>query len=249
MHGELKLPGGFRRCFVRMQLVAPAALAGKLCVWPLSVTNADLTSTCSLFHPDVYFRCTAHTFVSQLLGRPVNVTRPCMNKALPTWALQSATHNDRAVAQAMHHQSNLRITWPNMNALRTWAKQHAWPTPWFRFKDAFLTHMLATDTNFTLAITNSGITVQFPKQHCTISDETLRELDTLYNNRSISGHPTGWDTLVEELRDIRRVIEAGITVHIEGEQPIQNWQQFYAWAHGRYYMLEDGANKWIGDDS
>lgn len=172
-----------------------------------------------------------------------------MNKALPAWALQPATPHDHALAQAAHRQGKLRISWPDTNALRMWAKQHGWSTPWFGFEEAFIAQMLDTDTNFGLAITNSGIGVHFPKQHCTISGETLRELDALYDNRSSSGRPTGWDTLVEELRDIRRVVEAGIAVHIEGKLPIQNWQQFYAWAHGRYHMLEDGADKWIGDDS
>ena len=172
-----------------------------------------------------------------------------MNKALPEWALQTATPGDQALAQEMHRQGKLRITWPDINALRMWAKQQGWPTPWFGLEEAIITHMLETDTNFALAMTNSGITVRFPKQFCTISGETLRKLDALYDNRSTNGRPTGWDTLVEELRDIRRVVEAGIAVQIEGQQPIQNWQQFYAWAHGRYHMLEDGADKWIGDDS
>lgn len=171
-----------------------------------------------------------------------------MNKALPAWALRTATPDDQALAQEAHRQGTLRITWPDRNALRMWAKHQGWSTPWFGFEEAFITQMLETDTNFAFAITNSGIELHFPKQHCTIAGETMRDLDALYENRSSSGRPTGWDTLVEELRDIRRVVEAGITVRIEGEQPIQDWQQFYAWAHGRYYMLEDGADKWIGDD-
>ena len=172
-----------------------------------------------------------------------------MNKALPAWALQTATSDDHTLAQEAHRHGTLRITWPDTNALRAWAKLQGWPTPWFDFEDAFLAHLLATDTNFASAMATSGITIQFPKQQCTLSGETLRELDALYNTRSANGRPTGWDILVEELRDIRRVVEAGITIHVEGEQPIQNWQQFYAWAHGRYHMLEDGADKWIGDDA
>lgn len=30
---------------------------------------------------------------------------------------------------------------------------------------------------------------------------------------------------------------------------MRSWQQFYTWAHGRYHMLEDGYDTWIGDDS
>ena len=172
-----------------------------------------------------------------------------MNQTLPAWALQTATPDDYVLAQEMHRQGILRIIWPDTNTLRMWAKHQGWPTPWFGFEQAFLAHMLETDTNFALAMKQSGIEVQFPKQHCTISGETIRELDALYESRSSSGRPSGWDALVEKLRDIRRVVEAGIAVHIEGEAPLQNWQQFYTWAHGRYYMLEEGADKWIGDDS
>jgi hypothetical protein len=172
-----------------------------------------------------------------------------VNKTLPAWALRTATPDDQALAQEAHRQGKLRIIWPDTNALRMWAKHQGWPTPWFGFEQVFTAHMLDTATNFALAMTNSGIKVHFPKQQCTISGETLRELDALYDSRSSSGRPVGWEALVEQIRDIRRVVEAGITVHIEGEQSIQNWQQFYAWAHGRYHMLEDGADKWIGDDS
>ena len=56
------------------------------------------------------------------------------------------------------------------------------------------------------------------------------------------------DALVEELRDIRRVVEAGVAVHIEGIARILNWQQFYAGLMKVHDMLEDGADKWIGDD-
>jgi hypothetical protein len=172
-----------------------------------------------------------------------------VNNTLPAWALRTAAPDDQALAQEAHRHGKMRITWPDTKAVRIWANQHGWSTPWFGFEEAFIAQMLQTDTNFALAITNSGIKVHFPKQQCTISGETIRELDALYENRSSNGRPTGWDALVERLRDIRRVVEAGVAVHIEGEQPLLNWQQFYAWAHGRYSMLEDGADKWIGDDS
>jgi len=55
--------------------------------------------------------------------------------------------------------------------------------------------------------------------------------------------------LVEDLREIRRAVEAGVAVTVEGEGLLLNWQGFYRWAHGRYHMLEDGYDKWIGDDS
>jgi heme oxygenase len=81
-----------------------------------------------------------------------------------------------------------------------------------------------------------------------VSAEELRALDAMYAARSPSGQPTRWRALVEELRQIRRVIEAGHVVQVEGEATLRTWQSFYTWAHGRYHMLEDGCDAWIGDD-
>ena len=87
-----------------------------------------------------------------------------------------------------------------------------------------------------------------PESSPIISAETLRELDALYEARSDSGRPVYWDRLVEELRAIRRRVEAGVAVQVAGGPTLRTWQDFYSWAHGRYHMLEDGADHWIGDD-
>ena len=81
-----------------------------------------------------------------------------------------------------------------------------------------------------------------------VSTEELGELDALYAARSASGRPTSWHALVEELRKIRRIVEAGTAVRVENEATLRTWSEFYAWAHGRYHMLEDGCDPWIGDD-
>jgi len=109
--------------------------------------------------------------------------------------------------------------------------------------------MLETKENFELAILKSGIEIQIPRQDYTISSERLRELDGLYEERAPGGRPNSWGALVEELREIRRAVEAGVVIKIEGERAILSWQNFYDWAHGRYHMLEDGYDKWIGDDN
>jgi hypothetical protein len=91
------------------------------------------------------------------------------------------------------------------------------------------------------------------KEHI-ITFEMLKELDALYEDHEVI---TGTmqvhrllGVLVDELRKIRRLVEAGVVVKIEGtETVLKNWQDFYTWAHGRYYRLEDGYDKWIGDDS
>ena len=84
----------------------------------------------------------------------------------------------------------------------------------------------------------------------TLTLQMLQELDDLYAERSPSGRPTSGGALVEKLRAIRRVVEAGASVKVEGtETVLDTWQHFYAWAHGRYHMLEDGYDSWIGDDA
>lgn len=84
-----------------------------------------------------------------------------------------------------------------------------------------------------------------------VSEAELGRLDRLYAEREDLGalgmRPTGWDALVEELRGLRRAVEAGVVVTVGGAT-LTTWQEFYAWAHGRYHALEEGADSWIGDD-
>lgn len=87
-----------------------------------------------------------------------------------------------------------------------------------------------------------------------ITVEMLKALDALYENvedvtPTMQWH-RDWGVLVEELRKIRRLVEAGMMVKIEGMQTVLiTWQDFYDWAHGRYHKLEDGYDRWIGDDN
>lgn len=172
-----------------------------------------------------------------------------MKKDIPAWVMKTATPGDRDFARRTHSRGRIQINWPDLKALRDWARHQGWPTPWFGFKEAFITKMLEKDENFELALNESGIKVRIPKKDHTISVEKLRELDALYEERSAFGQPAGWGILVEELREIRRAVEAGVKMKVEGTQTVlTTWQSFYDWAHGRYHMLEDGYDSWIGDD-
>ena len=82
-----------------------------------------------------------------------------------------------------------------------------------------------------------------------LSTAELAALDALYAARGAHDRPNQWDGLVEALRRIRRTVESGTAVEIEGGPTLHTWQDFYAWAHGRYHALEDGADHWIGDDA
>lgn len=82
-----------------------------------------------------------------------------------------------------------------------------------------------------------------------ITAEMLKELDELYEQRE-NGRPSHWGILVYNLREIRRIAESGVRVKIEGTSTVfSSWSGFYSWAHGRYHMLEDGYDSWIGDDN
>lgn len=166
-----------------------------------------------------------------------------MSTTLPAWALRPATPDDLEVVREKHRQGLLRVTLPDEDALKAWAKRQGWPAPWFGFEGAFITQMLKTETNFALALADSGVVIQVVKQRHTMSSQELGDLDELYEGSA------SWGTLVEALRGVRRAVEAGVVVQVEGGPALQTWQEFYAWAHGRYHMLEDGADKWIGDDA
>ena len=172
-----------------------------------------------------------------------------MSKDIPDWAMRPATAEDREAIQRRRRRRDLQLTWPNMKALRAWAKQQGWPTPWFGFQEAIITKMLDNDDNFGLALGDSGIEMQVPIKSYILSAARIKEFDALYEEQSSFGQHVGWGPLVGRLREIRRAVEAGVRVEIEGtETVLRSWQGFYDWAHGRYHRLEDGYDSWIGDD-
>ena len=172
-----------------------------------------------------------------------------MKKDIPAWAMRTAKAEDYGIVQDSHSRGTMQIKWPDRKALRYWTKLQAWPTPWFGFETAFLAKMFDSRMYFSQAINESGIEIQIPQQEYTLSVARLKELDSLYAERSPSGQPVSWGILVEELRELRRAVEAGVVVQVEDGPRIGTWQGFYDWAHGRYHMLEDGYDRWIGDDS
>jgi hypothetical protein len=177
-----------------------------------------------------------------------------MEKPLPAWALRQATSEDYRLAKEAHERGRVQITLPDRQTLRAWAKARQWPTPWFGFNDnTFIRHMFATPESFALALSESGLTLQLPRQEYTIPAEKLRDLDEMYEateDRGVLGRrATRWGPLVEELRDIRRAVEAGVVVEVENAKKLRSFNEFYTWAHGRYHALEDGYDSWIGDDN
>jgi hypothetical protein len=171
-----------------------------------------------------------------------------MKQEIPAWAMKAAGPEDLDAARSAHRRGTLRIRWPDRQALRDWARHRGWPVPWLAFETAFVTKMLEDQASFELALADSGFEAQIPRKDCTIPVDKLRELDAQYEDRSADGRPVSWGLLVEELREIRRAVEAGVAVTIEGGPVFHTWNGFYTWAHGRYHMLEDGYDQWIGTD-
>ena len=172
-----------------------------------------------------------------------------MKAELPQWALEAATSDDLDRAREAQHLGTMRLLWPELEALRAWAKGRGWPRPWLSFQAAFVAKMLESRENFAAALAESGIAVHLPKRDHALSAAELAGLDAMYEPSLASGRPRAWGLLVEALREIRRAVEAGVVVRIEGGPDLSTWQGFYDWAHKRFYKLEEGSDAWIGDDS
>jgi hypothetical protein len=165
---------------------------------------------------------------------------------LPGWVIRKAGPEDRSEVQDAFANGTAVVRWPETNYLRSWAKQRGWPAPILGFHEKFTRKFLSTDENYYYAISGSGIEIQIPVRQHEISARELRKLDELYESRGNDGRPDCWGPLVEGLREIRRACEANVRVIVEGKT--LNARNFYSWAHGRYHMLEDGYDKWIGSD-
>lgn len=165
-----------------------------------------------------------------------------MTSNCPDWALREAEAGDLARVQRLRSQLDAYTHWPESKALRKWAGQQGWRAPFFFFRSAFVAQMLESEAKFDRAIRHSGIRIKVPKAEHTFSARELADLDELYAKRS------DWDSLVQELREIRRAAEAGVVIKMGENQSLTSWQGFYSWAHRRYPLLEEGADSWIGDD-
>ena len=170
-----------------------------------------------------------------------------MNRNIPKWALRKAGPEDRSDVRAAITKGLESIVWPDTAYLRSWTNQRGWPAPFVGFRGKFIRRMLSNNESYYQALNGTGIEIYIPVKRYEITEKYLRELDGLYESRGSEGRPDCWGALVEALREIRRACEAGVEVKVE--DTTLNSGNFYTWAHGRYHMLEDGYDKWIGDDS
>ena len=168
-----------------------------------------------------------------------------MKYDLPGWAKKKVEPGQRSAAEMreLYDQGRAQIQLPDLKELKRWAKSRSWPTPWFGFQNAFLTKLFESDETLSSALESSGIKIHVPIPKHTVTQERVADFDELYEGRR-------FELLVDHLREKRRLVEAGIEVDIEGTDTVlKSWQDFYSWAHGRYPLLEEGADSWIGDDN
>lgn len=159
---------------------------------------------------------------------------------LPNWALSKATALDWESAKKAYHSRTAKIVLRHPESLRSWMKGKGWKRPWLFLEESFMKQLFASDENYRLVLREYVADIRIPKKNVVISEEDLQSMDEDYAARSYSG-------LVEGLREIRRVIEAGTEVEIDGKK-LKSFNSFYTWAHARYHLLEEGSDKWIGDD-
>lgn len=134
----------------------------------------------------------------------------------------------------------MELEWKDGKPPREWAKRHGWPAPRLGFERAFVARMLESDESFEQALAGSGVEITIPRKSYSFPESELASMDEAYRDHS-------WRWLVEALREIRRAVEAGVVVQVEGAR-LASFQSFYTWAHNRYHALEDGSDGWIGDD-
>jgi hypothetical protein len=168
---------------------------------------------------------------------------------LPSWALKTAEPEDYPALAGGRRPDPDMIRWPDPAKLKAWARQQRWPLPFFGFKRAFVDKMMESEDSFRRAVRHSGIAWVIPKSAHLLSAGELRDLDDLYREPAAEQRRGSWNALVIGLREIRRAIEAGVAITIEGGPTLRSWQAFYSWAHARYPGLEEGSDHWIGDDA
>ena len=119
-------------------------------------------------------------------------------------------------------------------------KSKGWKTPWIFLQQSFIKQLFANDENYRTVIEDHIVNLLIPRKSVFLSEEQLEDIDESYEAKS-------WSYVVEALREIRRAVEAGVEIKVEGKI-LKTWNDWYSWAHARYGLLEEGSDKWIGDD-
>jgi len=159
--------------------------------------------------------------------------------SIPNWALEKAGPNDRVRAKEAYQRETGRFTVPNRVSLKDWMKARGWKRSWISPESSFYRQCFQDDTLFQLALKDNMADIWIPKQSHQLSDADLAAIDEDYEQKD-------WSAAVAQLRDIRRAIDGGVTLKIDG-QTFKSSGFFYTWAHQRYHTLEEISNEWMMD--
>ena len=159
---------------------------------------------------------------------------------LPSWALRSATTAEREKAADAYYRSKAKTVFRDRKKLRSWIEYHGWKTSWLHLEDSFYKELFSNDEFFKEGLEDGVVEIFIPKESYTFSDEEFKNINDGYSAREFN-----W--VVEYLREIRRAIEAGILVEIDGLQ-LKSEIAFYNWVDKQFHILEEVADKWIGND-
>lgn len=158
---------------------------------------------------------------------------------LPNWALEKAGPHDRVRAKEAYEKETGRFTVPNRVSLKDWMKAQGWKRSWISLEGSFYKQCFQDDSLFQLALKEEMVDIWIPKEVCQISVADLASMDKDYDAQD-------WSTAAAKLRDIRRAIDAGVIIEIDG-QSFKSSGSFYTWTHQRYHALEEISNEWMMD--
>lgn len=159
---------------------------------------------------------------------------------LPSWALRPANISEREKAADAHYRGKAKIVFKDRKKLKPWMEYHGWKTSWFNLEDAFYKELFSSDEYFQEALSEGVVEVFVPIVSYKFSENELAKIDESYKAQK-------WNWVVEDMREIRRAVEAGIIIEVD-DKKLTSFSSFYEWAHQRYHLLEECADKWIGND-
>lgn len=159
---------------------------------------------------------------------------------LPPWAVRRADMQDWEAAKKSFEAGTAKIQIRNLPSMSQWMKGKGWKRPWFNLQQSFIRQIFNHPDNFRMVLREHMAEIMIPRAKAAVPDQELKEMDASYEERS-------WSYVVEALREIRRAIEAGVEIEVDGKT-LKTWNEWYSWAHSRYHLLEESSDRWIGDD-
>lgn len=168
-----------------------------------------------------------------------------MTKYLPSWAYQAASPQDYQRVLKAQEKNYLKYSWaPDYRSREAWMKKNQLEFSPSR-SDAEILNLILNEENFyQSALKESGLQLMIPIQHYKLSPEKLAHMDACYEKTNEQGQLIGWTELVNDLRNLFRLIDAGVTIQI-GKKHFEAFTPLYSWAYARYRALEEGYDEWF----